>query len=713
MASLGFKSTFTTRVSGTDTTPDDLISKFLVADEANTADILEIKLVNGGANEQLKIAIDESKLVVTASQISDFAAAVSAHSDVAANTAARHSHANKALLDTYTQTEVDLASAVALKHSHANKALLDTYTQTEVDLASAVALKHAHSNFALLETYTQTEVDLASAVSLKHSHANKALLDTYTQTEVDLASAVSLKHTQNSDTSLDFGQPNQVTALELRTHVDDSTIHFTQASISIISAQISDFTAAVGAHADVAANTAARHTQGTDLGLDTAGANPVTAATIVAHHANVSNPHSVTAAQVGAPALVNPSTDNGIVRFDGIAGLHQDSGVTIDDSDNMTIPGQLFLSAGSAAANALTFVGNPRTGIFQDATDTFSFMADARRAMQITASASGNYGNAALGGSASTNDSYPLIVSRTQSAATYLNVSNNSTNAAARTAVLVSNGIYDGQFGQFGVGPITTPAYYKRTYMEAGGSSEGNSIITKVAGKTTQIYSGGRTAASKVFEFHNTSNEAYYPIQLMTGTTTYAPLNFPTGATAKTTPVEGDMEYVDGHLLFMQKKQYAVAMAAAVKTSTTTVVNTATETQIYSYTFAADQLNTDQSIEFVMNGIVSNASGSDDYTIRFKVGGTTVHTISRSGGNVTDVGWDSIYTGTIRTSGASGTFVDYAKHTEGSLTYSVGESTGHSIDTTGTVLFEVTVEWGTAKAGNTFSCIQGRLLFLH
>lgn len=36
-----------------------------------------------------------------------------------------HEHANKALLDTYTQTEADLADAVAKKHEHANKSELD------------------------------------------------------------------------------------------------------------------------------------------------------------------------------------------------------------------------------------------------------------------------------------------------------------------------------------------------------------------------------------------------------------------------------------------------------------------------------------------------------------------------------------------------------------------------------------------------------------
>ena len=118
-----------------------------------------------------------------------------------------HTHSNKALLDTYTQTESDLASAVADDHTHSNKALLDTYTQTESDLASAVADDHTHSNKALLDTYTQTETDIADAVSKKHDHSNKALLDTYTQTETDLADAVSKKHTHSNKTVIDkFGE---------------------------------------------------------------------------------------------------------------------------------------------------------------------------------------------------------------------------------------------------------------------------------------------------------------------------------------------------------------------------------------------------------------------------------------------------------------------------------------------------------------------------
>ncbi|WP_370828941.1 hypothetical protein [Fournierella massiliensis] len=55
---------------------------------------------------------------------------VSTKTTVASNTAARHSHANKTLLDSYTQTEASLADAVSKKHSHGNLSLLGSITQT-------------------------------------------------------------------------------------------------------------------------------------------------------------------------------------------------------------------------------------------------------------------------------------------------------------------------------------------------------------------------------------------------------------------------------------------------------------------------------------------------------------------------------------------------------------------------------------------------------
>jgi len=45
------------------------------------------------------------------------------------------------------------------------------------DITSLKASAHTHTNKALLDTYTQTETDLADAVSKKHSHSNKSTLD--------------------------------------------------------------------------------------------------------------------------------------------------------------------------------------------------------------------------------------------------------------------------------------------------------------------------------------------------------------------------------------------------------------------------------------------------------------------------------------------------------------------------------------------------------
>ena len=114
-----------------------------------------------------------------------------------------HTHSNKSLLDTYTQTEANLADAVTKKHTHSNKSLLDTYSQTESNLADAVSKKHSHSNKSLLDTYTQTESNLADAVSKRHTHSNKSLLDSYDQTNTNIADAVTKKHSHTNKSVLD------------------------------------------------------------------------------------------------------------------------------------------------------------------------------------------------------------------------------------------------------------------------------------------------------------------------------------------------------------------------------------------------------------------------------------------------------------------------------------------------------------------------------
>lgn len=94
-----------------------------------------------------------------------------------------HTHANKALLDTYTQTNANIGSAITNMHTHANKALLDTYTQSEALLASAVSLRHAqgaeHANLATLNAitaaYTSGEASKLAALYYPVSTVSDAL----------------------------------------------------------------------------------------------------------------------------------------------------------------------------------------------------------------------------------------------------------------------------------------------------------------------------------------------------------------------------------------------------------------------------------------------------------------------------------------------------------------------------------------------------------
>lgn len=85
-----------------------------------------------------------------------------------------HSHGNKDLLDTYTQTEANLADAVAKKHEHENKAVLDGITAAKVsawDAAEQNAKDHADG----LNTAMDARVVTLEGAS--HTHENKTVLD--------------------------------------------------------------------------------------------------------------------------------------------------------------------------------------------------------------------------------------------------------------------------------------------------------------------------------------------------------------------------------------------------------------------------------------------------------------------------------------------------------------------------------------------------------
>lgn len=65
-------------------------------------------------------------------------------------------------------TNPDYTDAVSKKHSHSNKSLLDSYTQTEANLADAVTKKHSHSNKSTLDAI---EVAFTTAMNTKLNSA--------------------------------------------------------------------------------------------------------------------------------------------------------------------------------------------------------------------------------------------------------------------------------------------------------------------------------------------------------------------------------------------------------------------------------------------------------------------------------------------------------------------------------------------------------------
>lgn len=103
-------------------------------------DALETKVGDSSVSDQITAAINELK----SGDIK------SATDRIAALEADTHTHANKALLDTYTQTEADLADAVAKKHEHTNKTVLDGITAEKVTAWDKVSEKANDADLAAI-----------------------------------------------------------------------------------------------------------------------------------------------------------------------------------------------------------------------------------------------------------------------------------------------------------------------------------------------------------------------------------------------------------------------------------------------------------------------------------------------------------------------------------------------------------------------------------
>ena len=149
-------------------------------------------------------------------------------------------------------------------------------------------------------------------------------------------------------------------------------------------------------------------------------------------------------------------------------------------------------------------------------------------------------------------------------------------------------------------------------------------------------------------------------------------------------------------------------ISEGIVTAQVSVANTVTETEVYAGTLSAEALHAGDMSILSLGGSYDTGAASDTWTIRIKLAGTTIHTIVRqSANNVTAAGWVFEFTTTIRTEGASGTFVDLGVLSDDDTSYTVADAATHTIDTTVDNAISVTIQWGAAKAANIFRLDQG------
>ena len=121
---------------------------------------------------------------------------------------------NSDTLATITDTQVtNWDNAATNSHTHSNKALLDTYTQTESDLADAVTKKHNHANSAALETITTEKIsDWDKAAASAHTHDNKSVLDGIASTDITAWNdAVTTVNSHTADTAIHVAEGEKAT----------------------------------------------------------------------------------------------------------------------------------------------------------------------------------------------------------------------------------------------------------------------------------------------------------------------------------------------------------------------------------------------------------------------------------------------------------------------------------------------------------------------
>lgn len=241
--------------------------------------------------------------------------------------------------------------------------------------------------------------------------------------------------------------------------------------------------------------------------------------------------------------------------------------------------------------------------------------------------------------------------------------------------------------------------------IKAYASQEGNLQEWQNSSATvlSSIGPSGKLALSQ-----SSDPTAYLHLGAGTATANTAPLKFTSG-TNLTTPEDGAIEFNGKSLYFTAVDvRRSIVVGNDIRVADATVTNTTTETTIHTSAIAANALAAGTMYKITLLGKTTTANASQFYTLRFKMGGTTLLTFAMAAADVTDAHFRSESYITIRTIGASGTYAAHIEGTLGSEEVTTTPVTG-SVDTTTTADMTVTLQWDAANAGNIFTIMQAVL----
>ena len=176
-------------------------------------------------------------------------------------------------------------------------------------------------------------------------------------------------------------------------------------------------------------------------------------------------------------------------------------------------------------------------------------------------------------------------------------------------------------------------------------------------------------------------------------------------------PVSGAIEYSDDRFYITDvATQRVIDRTSDVKLTTTTVANTTTETVLYTGVVPANSLKAGNKLKVFIDGLLGTLNSSQILTIRVKMNGTTISTISSTGTNYTDAPWSAKLEITVRSIGATASIAVHTDLDVGkSKSNAEQKSSIETIDTTVSENITITAQWSSANASNTISCHQGHL----